>query len=116
MVKKNEKSYTTTVKVMGIDLAGLEKNITGICVLVLNHEPILYSVHRDEEIIRKVEEEKPAVVAIDAPLSFYGEPSFQGLRPRNEKILFNSAFDFQGNAAAHRAGHEIGGDCQREEC
>jgi predicted nuclease with RNAse H fold len=33
----------------------------------------LYSVRRDEEIIRKVEEAQPAVVAIDAPLSFYGK-------------------------------------------
>ena len=40
----------TSIKVMGIDLAGLEKNITGICVLVPNHEPILYSVRRNEEI------------------------------------------------------------------
>ncbi|MEA2032233.1 MAG: DUF429 domain-containing protein [Euryarchaeota archaeon] len=64
----------TSIKVMGIDLAGLEKNITGICVLVPNHEPILYSVRRNEEIIQKIEEEEPAVVAIDAPLSFYGKP------------------------------------------
>jgi predicted nuclease with RNAse H fold len=61
------------VKVMGIDPAGLEKNITGMCVLVPNHEVELYSVRRDEEIIRKVEEAQPAVVAIDAPLSFYGK-------------------------------------------
>ena len=62
------------VKVMGIDLAGLEKNITGICVLVLNHELELYSVRGNEEIIKRIEEEEPAVVAIDAPLSFYGKP------------------------------------------
>ncbi len=96
---------------MGIDLAGLEKNITGICVLVVktgkgnsedNHELELYSVRRDEETIVKVEEEEPAVVAIDAPLSFYGKPfrdcdlemreyckilplTFQGMRQLTER-------------------------------
>ena len=52
----------------GIDLAAREKNITGIAII---NEGIIktYSVHRDDEIIEKIEEYEPSIVAIDAPMS-----------------------------------------------
>ncbi len=52
----------------GIDLAAREKNITGIAII--NGRRIeTYSVHRDDEIIEKIEEYEPSIVAIDAPMS-----------------------------------------------
>ncbi|EDY36636.1 conserved hypothetical protein [Aciduliprofundum boonei T469] len=52
----------------GIDLAAREKNITGVAII----EDIrigVYSVHRDDEIIGKIVEHEPSIVAIDAPMS-----------------------------------------------
>lgn len=57
------------MKVIGIDLAGVESRPTGFCILdeKLNVDvSVLYS---DKEIIEKVLEVKPKVVAIDAPLA-----------------------------------------------
>lgn len=54
--------------VVGIDLAGVETRQTGFCILkgMKTETSIL---HSDDEIIKKIEEIKPDVVAIDAPLS-----------------------------------------------
>jgi len=56
---------------LGIDLAGDEKNITGIALI--NEKVILESLHSDNEILEFIEKHSPKVIAIDAPLSFYGE-------------------------------------------
>ena len=56
---------------IGIDLAGSERNITGICVM--DHDIRTFSVRRDEEIIELVESAKGKIIAIDAPLSFHGK-------------------------------------------
>lgn len=55
-------------KAIGIDLAGLEKNPTGFAVISaknINCE----IVFRDEDILKKITNENPRIVAIDAPLS-----------------------------------------------
>ena len=89
------------VKVLGVDLAGSPHRISGICVLAFHKrverveeekraevnaegswEERLWrwttcyfcSVRADEEILSVAKEEKPAVVGIDAPLSFSGMP------------------------------------------
>jgi len=56
------------MSVVGLDLAGVESRPTGLCVLKgLMAETFLF--YSDEEIVRKTEESKPKIVAIDAPLS-----------------------------------------------
>jgi len=56
------------MSIVGLDLAGVETRPTGFCVLKgLMAETLL--VYTNEEIVRKVEENKPKIVAIDAPLS-----------------------------------------------
>ncbi len=72
--------------VMGIDLAGKEKNNTGVCVYFLkelNEKPSTktFCVHTDEEIVELVKKYNPEVIAIDAPLSF----------PRPEEGYFRKA-------------------------
>jgi len=53
---------------VGLDLAGVESRPTGLCILKgLMAETSL--VYTNEDIVRKMEESKPKVVAIDAPLS-----------------------------------------------
>lgn len=52
--------------IVGIDLAALPKNSTGICII--SKEIFLYTLYKDEEIIEAIEEAKPKIVAIDAPL------------------------------------------------
>jgi len=54
--------------VIGIDLAGSEKRQTGFCILdrMKAYTSVLYT---DEEIIDKIEEVRPDIIAIDAPLS-----------------------------------------------
>jgi len=56
------------MSVVGLDLAGVESRPTGLCVLVgMNAETSL--VYRNEEILKRIEESNPQIVAIDAPLS-----------------------------------------------
>lgn len=60
------------LKFMGIDLAGIDKRPTGICVLsVRNEEKSIRTklLFTDEEIINEFISENPIIVAIDAPLS-----------------------------------------------
>lgn len=56
------------MSIVGLDLAGVETRPTGFCVLT-GMKAVTFLVYADEEIVKRVEENKPAVVAIDAPLS-----------------------------------------------
>jgi hypothetical protein len=54
--------------VVGLDLAGVESRPTGFCILNdVRAETCL--VYGDEEVLKRIEEIKPELVAIDAPLS-----------------------------------------------
>jgi len=56
------------MSIVGLDLAAVESRPTGLCILrSLIAETFL--VCTNEEIVRKTEESKPKIVAIDAPLS-----------------------------------------------
>ncbi len=52
----------------GIDLAAREKNITGVAIIEDGRIKV-YSLHSDDEIIGKIVEYEPSIVAIDAPMS-----------------------------------------------
>ena len=56
------------MKVVGLDLAGVETRPTGFCLLagMKAQTALLYT---NEEILKKTVQNKPQVVAIDAPLS-----------------------------------------------
>ena len=56
------------MKVVGIDLAGVETRQTGFCILDGMKAKTLI-LHSDKEIIQKIEKIKPGIIAIDAPLS-----------------------------------------------
>lgn len=79
--------------VLGVDLAGSEKRNTGICIMddQLNAETFI--VHTDEEILKVIEEVKPQIVAIDAPLTLpHGRKSLKRrenvhLRECDRKLL-----------------------------
>lgn len=64
------------MKIVGIDLAGNPKNNTGFCVMNVKvdekrvHTSIL---HSDDEIMERVRETDPDLIAIDAPLIYSGE-------------------------------------------
>jgi len=54
--------------VIGIDLAGVETRETGFCILKgMKSETLI--LRSDKEIIQRIEEIEPDVIAIDAPLS-----------------------------------------------
>ena len=55
--------------VVGIDLAGCPKRNTGICALQGRTVKQWATLFSDEEIITFVEEAKPSLIAIDAPLN-----------------------------------------------
>ncbi|MBU0471943.1 MAG: DUF429 domain-containing protein [Nanoarchaeota archaeon] len=57
------------MKIIGLDLAGTEGNTTGFCLMGEEITEVS-ELMTNEEIVSKVEEIKPDVVAIDAPLSF----------------------------------------------
>ncbi|MBN2015007.1 MAG: DUF429 domain-containing protein [Candidatus Altiarchaeota archaeon] len=63
------------MKVVGLDLAGNPKNDTGFCIMEVADDRKHVStsiVHSDPEIIEKLKEIKPELVAIDAPLTYSG--------------------------------------------
>lgn len=63
-------------KVVGIDLAGMDKNPTGIAILQDKNVSVSCAF-RDEDILSVLEKAKPRLVAIDAPLSKPKEGPFR---------------------------------------
>ncbi len=56
------------MKIVGLDLAGVEHRPTGYCLLT-GRQAETSLLYKDAEILTKIGEVQPAVVAIDAPLS-----------------------------------------------
>lgn len=80
------------MKVIGIDLAGKEENDTGLCVLIDKNIEVML-LHSDMEILKKIEEVKPDVIAIDAP---FWIPKFKDrLTPwrHSEELLIKRGFN-----------------------
>jgi len=73
------------MKILGIDLAGSEKQKTGICILNEKLEADCFCLFKDKEILDLIEKEKPSLVAIDAPLSL---PKGRKSLKRKSKIHF----------------------------
>ena len=79
--------------VVGVDLAGSPNRATGICKLEGDKIVSCTVVHADEEIISYVQKERPALVAVDAPLSRpYGRKSMEDrngkhFRPCDRELL-----------------------------
>ncbi|MDI6802403.1 MAG: DUF429 domain-containing protein [Bacteroidota bacterium] len=67
--------------IVGIDLAGSPMRNTGICLLKGKNVVKYATVYSDSEIISFVEEAKPALVAIDAPLNL--PPGRKNIEDRN---------------------------------
>jgi uncharacterized protein len=67
--------------IVGIDLAGSPKRNTGICLLKGKTVIKYATVYSDSEIISFVEEAKPALIAIDAPLNL--PPGRKNIDDRN---------------------------------
>lgn len=69
--------------VIGLDLAGISKNPTGVALLSRRkiETKLLYS---DAEIVGQCVQSRPKVVAIDAPLSF---PERGGLRVADKQLI-----------------------------
>jgi hypothetical protein len=93
------------MKVIGIDLAGKDKNPTGFCSMTDSGTGVRL-LHSDRDIIKAVEGIEPDVVAIDAPFSFPEDgyyrdsdtklqeegfrplsPRFPGMQPLVERAL-----------------------------
>ncbi len=71
------------MKSIGIDLAGKEKNPTGVAVL--EDQRIDSEVmNENSEIIEKCKLQDPKIIAIDSPLSF---PEDNGLRDSDSKLV-----------------------------
>jgi len=64
------------MKFIGIDLAGNPKNETGFCTLEIvdeNKKTVSTSIlHSDFDIIEKIRKTAPALIALDAPLTYSG--------------------------------------------
>ncbi len=76
------------MKILGIDLAGSEKQKTGICILDKKLEAHCFCLFKDKEILELIEKEKPDLIAIDAPLSL---PKGRKTLKRKSKIHFRKA-------------------------
>jgi len=55
--------------VVGVDLAGSPNRNTGICTLKKDNITSYAILHTDQEIVDYIEKEKPALIAVDAPLN-----------------------------------------------
>lgn len=62
------------MKIVGIDLAGNPTNDTGFCILTVDDEKSVSTsiLKSDSEILERLKEIQPEIVAIDAPLIFEG--------------------------------------------
>lgn len=72
------------MKTIGIDLAALEKNASGLAVFE-DFKVETNIIFKNSDIIEKVVLERPEIVAIDAPLSF--PKSMTGFRSCEKKII-----------------------------
>ncbi|MEM5829427.1 MAG: DUF429 domain-containing protein [Candidatus Aenigmatarchaeota archaeon] len=57
------------MKIIGIDLAGSEKQATGFCFMNENLNCETLTLHSDREIIEETLKRDPDIISIDAPLS-----------------------------------------------
>jgi predicted nuclease with RNAse H fold len=55
-------------KIIGLDLAGLEKNETGFCVFQ-EKNAVVRVLHSDDEILAAIDAEQPDLICIDGPLT-----------------------------------------------
>lgn len=55
------------MSIIGLDLAGVESRPTGLCILE-DMKAETFLVYKDEDILKSIEERRPRIVAIDAPL------------------------------------------------
>lgn len=78
-----KKKLITSVKVIGIDLAGLEVNPSGFAILT-GKKFTTVTLYTDEQILEHCTAVKPLVVAIDAPLSF---PKHGNLREADFSLI-----------------------------
>ncbi len=75
------------MSIVGLDLAGVENRPTGFCILGdMKVETAL--VYTDKEILAKIRESNPRVVAIDAPLSL--PPGRKSIEERTDVHLRES--------------------------
>ena len=72
------------MSIIGLDLAGVETRPTGYCKL-LDMEVETSLIYTDEEILSKIRQIGPRIVAIDAPLSL--PPGRKSLEERNGNHL-----------------------------
>ena len=76
--------YHSNMSIVGLDLAGVETRPTGYCVLAgMDAETSL--IFTDKEILAKIRQVLPKVVAIDAPLTL--PPGRTSLEERNKAHL-----------------------------
>jgi len=54
--------------IVGLDLAGVESRPSGLCLL-RDMKAETSHVYSDDEVLKRIEESRPEIVAIDAPLS-----------------------------------------------
>lgn len=73
-----------TMSIIGLDLAGVETRPTGYCTL-LDMKVETSLIYTDAEILLKISQIRPRVVAIDAPLSL--PPGRKSLEERNGNHL-----------------------------
>jgi predicted nuclease with RNAse H fold len=71
------------VRIVGIDLAGLDANPSGFALLE-RRRFTTQNLYTDEELLDRCEASRPAVVAIDAPLSL---PRRGGLREADLSLI-----------------------------
>ncbi|MBI4176370.1 MAG: DUF429 domain-containing protein [Candidatus Aenigmarchaeota archaeon] len=64
------------MKIVGIDLAGKDRNPTGFCLLTKEGSKAKL-LHSDNEILYEIEKIKPDIIAIDAPFSFPEDGHFR---------------------------------------
>jgi len=70
------------MRVVGIDLAGGEKQVTGFCIMDENLNCETLALHSDEEIVGRTLETNPDIISIDAPLCIpKGRESFERRGP-----------------------------------
>ena len=71
------------MRVIGVDLAGSPRRITGLCYLEQDLQAEVSRAYSDDEILTFIDDHEAKVIAIDAPLSL---PRSGGLRKCDEEL------------------------------
>lgn len=100
--------------IVGLDLAGVHSRPTGLCIL-RDVKAETFLVHGDGEIIGRIEEIRPYLIAVDAPKPPRRESVYRREDRRSSKRMRRSSFEARDEVLSSYAWSNEEVDQQRDQ-